>query len=195
MILVNDVKHGLFLRCSTMYLYIRLRCKRVLRLATAIDQIFVLVAEANGWSQVFRSHKDCLTVDEMEKHTVYDSGTDCREVICFYFYFFFFSCFFLLPYNYVAHIFFKSFYLYSPFFYFDTILLKIKNHIFADIRYLFFFFATSLHTHQQLFQLCPYLSSNRCVCGLTQNFESKRKAETVEDNLLPEFLFVYLFLC
>lgn len=46
---------------------------------------------------------DCLTVDEMEKYMVYDSGADCRELICFYFFLFFF----LTMYNYVAALFFE----------------------------------------------------------------------------------------
>lgn len=54
----------------------------------AIDWIFVLLAEASGCHRYF-AHMDCLTVDEMEKFMVYDSGADCRELICFYFFFFF----------------------------------------------------------------------------------------------------------
>lgn len=32
---------------------------------------------------------DCLTVDEMEKYMVYDSGADCREFVFIFFSFFF----------------------------------------------------------------------------------------------------------
>lgn len=55
-----------------------------------IDWIFVVLAGASGCHRYF-AHMDCLTVDEMEKYMVYDSGADCRELICFYFFLFFFS--------------------------------------------------------------------------------------------------------
>jgi len=73
-----------------MYLNIRLQCNYVcITLLAAIGWIFLLIAEANGCHMYF-AHTDCLTVDEMEKYMVYDSGADCREMIRFYFYFFFF---------------------------------------------------------------------------------------------------------
>lgn len=104
----------------------------------AIDWIYVLLAEASGCHRYF-AHMDCLTVDEMEKFMVYDSGADCRKLIYFYFF-----LFFLTMYNYVTALFFKcssSFTRVSP------VLIQfcwIKGHIFADTRCLFLFFFSSV---------------------------------------------------
>lgn len=64
-----------------MYLYIRLRCNVTVCCVTDCDRLrfFVLLAEASGCHRYF-AHMDCLTVDEMEKYMVYDSGADCRGI-------------------------------------------------------------------------------------------------------------------
>lgn len=119
-----------------MYLYIRLRCNAnvCVALLIAIDWIFVLLAEASGCHRYF-AHMDCLTVDEMEKYMVYDSGADCRGIESFLFFFSFFSYYVqycvapLLWIRFIIHI--------SP------VLIQfcwIKNQIFADTRCQFLFF-------------------------------------------------------
>lgn len=79
-----------------MYLY-TLDCdgKRMLRLLTRNRLDFCIISRSERLSDIF-AYVDCLTVDEMEKFMVYDSGADCRKLIYFYFFLFFLLCIIML---------------------------------------------------------------------------------------------------
>lgn len=130
-------------------------CARVCvsRLLAAIGWIFLLIAGASGCHMYF-AHMDCLTVDEMEKYMVYDSGADCRELIRFYFFFLFFLLYIIVLHTASLN---KIHPLHSRFLPFWYNFVELKT-IFLQISYAYFYFFSPFY-----FQLVNLVDDQCCL--------------------------------